>query len=43
MRLAIVILLLFSGCVASTKLVVRQDIPERNLSYEISQEVTHGW
>ena len=43
MRLIIVLILLFSGCVATTRVVVRQEIPQKNLSYEVSQEVTRVW
>jgi len=42
-RLIIVIFFLLSGCVATTRMMVRQEVPHGNLSYEVSREITRVW
>jgi len=43
MRLIWLIILLVSGCVTTTRMVVRQEVPHGNLSYEVSRQVTRTW
>lgn len=40
MRLIIVILLLLSGCVATTKVIVKHQFPEEHIQYEFTKEWT---
>ncbi len=40
MRLIIVALVLLSGCVATTKVIVKHQFPEEHLQYEFTKEWT---
>jgi len=40
MRLIIVVLVLLSGCVATTKVIVKHQFPEEHIQYEFTKEWT---